>query len=163
MVDKAKDLIPDFLKDGAKNVMEPLGKLEKAIDKAREKVSKNVEKVDAREEIKKVFDDLQGRVRTARNEAEKVFNTGLTKTFGALNLPTKKEVSDIRNQLAALAKTVDQLKKKTTIKKAAKPKKAAKKAPVKKAAKKTVKKAAKKPVKKTAKKAIKKTAKKGKK
>ena len=144
MVDKAKDLIPEFLKDGVKNVREPLNKAEKAIEKARDRLTENWEKLDPKD-VKRVYDDLLKRVRSARNELEGMVNTGLEKTFSALNLPSRDEVDGIKADLAKISKTVNQLTKSAPAKKAAKKapaKKVAKKAAPKKAAsKKAVKKA----------------------
>lgn len=138
MVDKAKDLIPDFLKEGVKNVREPLNKAEKAIVKARDRLSENWEKLDPKD-VKKVYDDLLKRVRTARGEFEGMVSTGVEKTFGALNLPSRDEVDGIKAELAKISRAVKALTKKAPAKKAAKKapaKKVAKKAPAKKIVKK---------------------------
>jgi len=143
MVDKAKDYIPDFIKERSKKVMDQMGKVEDSLEKARDRMNKNVDKIDTKE-VKKVYDDVLKRVRTARGEMEKAFNTGMDKTLAALNLPSKAEVDKIKKDLAKLNKAVNELKKK----------------PAKKAAKKTAKKTTKKKAKKAPKKAAKKTAKK---
>jgi len=126
MVEKAKKFIPDFVKDGYKKAVEPLGKAEKAIENARENLMKNFEKLDTAE-LKKVFDDLLAKVRTARGEVEQAVSTGLTKTWHALNVPTQREVNVIKADVAHLSREVRALKGPS--KKAAKkaPKKAAKK------------------------------------
>jgi len=131
MVDKAKDLIPDFLKEGVKNVREPLAKAEKAIEKARDRLMENWEKLDPKD-VKGVYDELLKRVRSARDEFEGMVTTGVEKTFTALNLPSRDEVDGIKTELNKISKTVNELAKGAPTKKAVK--KAPAKTPVKKAA-----------------------------
>ncbi|HPM77898.1 MAG TPA: phasin family protein [bacterium] len=131
MVDKAKDLIPDFLKEGVKNVREPLAKAEKAIEKARDRLMENWEKLDPKD-VKGVYDELLKRVRSARDEFEGMVTTGVEKTFTALNLPSRDEVDGIKTELNKISKTVNELAKGAPAKKAVK--KAPAKTPVKKAA-----------------------------
>jgi len=131
MVDKAKDLIPDFLKEGVKNVREPLAKAEKAIEKARDRLMENCEKLDPKD-VKGVYDELLKRVRSARDEFEGMVTTGVEKTFTALNLPSRDEVDGIKTELNKISKTVNELAKGAPTKKAVK--KAPAKTPVKKAA-----------------------------
>jgi len=131
MVDKAKDLIPDFLKEGVKNVREPLAKAEKAIEKARDRLMENWEKLDPKD-VKGVYDELLKRVRSARDEFEGMVTTCVEKTFTALNLPSRDEVDGIKTELNKISKTVNELAKGAPTKKAVK--KAPAKTPVKKAA-----------------------------
>ncbi len=141
MVDKAKDLIPDFLKDGVKNVREPLAKAEKAIEKARDRLTENWEKLDPKD-VKRVYDELLKRVRSARDEFEGMVTTGVEKTFTALNLPSRDEVEGIKAELTKISKTINELAKGAPAKKAAAKKATAKKAVKKAPAKKPAKKAA---------------------
>lgn len=139
MVDKAKELIPDFI---AKNISAPLSKAEKAIERARTKVMAKAGTLDTAD-IKKTFDEVRRQLQKARAEVENLVNEGMGRTMQALNMPTRDELETIRADVAKLAKDVSALKtpKKPAAKKApakAAPKKAApKKAAAKKTAKKT--------------------------
>ncbi|NLH49920.1 MAG: hypothetical protein GX444_15170 [Myxococcales bacterium] len=125
MVEKAKKMIPDFIKDGLNSVAEPLGKAEKAIEAARDRLVENAGKLDSGE-IKKVFDDLLKKVQKARGEVEGYLTSGMNKTWQALNLPTRDELEVVKADVARLSKDLKALNKPI--------KAAAKKAPAKKAA-----------------------------
>lgn len=125
MVDKAKKMIPGFIKDGLNSVAEPLGKAEKAIEAARDRLVKNAGKLDS-VEVKRVFDDLLKKVQKARGEVEGYLTSGMNKTWQALNLPTRDELEVVKADVARLSKDLKALNKPI--------KAAAKKAPVKKAA-----------------------------
>jgi poly(hydroxyalkanoate) granule-associated protein len=128
MVDRAKKLIPDFIKDQAKNMKEPLGRIEKALENARERLNANVDKIDTTE-VRKYYDELLDWIRTTRTEIEHFFSTRLEKTLSTLRLPSRDEVESLKKQVASLSKTVSAMKK------TASPKKAPKKMPAKKAKK----------------------------
>jgi polyhydroxyalkanoate synthesis regulator phasin len=119
MVDKAKQMIPDFIKDGLKNVRKPLGRVENAIETARDRVVKNVERLD-RAEVKRVFDDLGVKIRKARGEVENFFADGATKTLSALNVPTRDEVDVIKADLVKLSRDLRSVQASITGKKPAK-------------------------------------------
>jgi polyhydroxyalkanoate synthesis regulator phasin len=109
MVDKAREFIPESLKDALKNVIEPLGKAEKAIETAGQNLIKRAEKYDA-DEMRRIFDDLLAKVRSARGEVEDAFSTGLNKTLQALNMPNRPEIDKIKKDLSKLAKDISALK-----------------------------------------------------
>ncbi len=126
MVDKAKELIPSFIMDGVKSISEPLGKAEKAIEKAREKlIARAGKKIDTKD-VKKVFEDVKKQIQKARGEAENLVSDSFGRTMQVLNLPTRDEVDAIKADIAKLSKDLNSLKKPAAPKKAA-PKKAAKK------------------------------------
>lgn len=109
MVDKAREFIPDFVKEASKNVMDQLGKAEKALENAGDTLLKRAEKYDA-DEVRRIFDDVLARVRTARGEVERAFSAGVSKTLQALNVPSRGEVEKIKKDLAKLAKDIQSLK-----------------------------------------------------
>jgi len=123
MVDQAKKMA-DFIKDRAKMVIEPLSKAEKAIETAGKKVTYNVEKLDAKE-VKRMLDELKGRVTTARGEVEKFFNTGLEKTITKLNLATRDEIKALKTDVSKLTKDLKTLQARVVPVKKAAPKKTA--------------------------------------
>jgi polyhydroxyalkanoate synthesis regulator phasin len=119
MAERSREFIPDFVKDGWKRAVEPLGKIDEAIEAARDAVAKNVERIDGAQ-LRSVFDDLLGKVRTARVEAEERLAAGMTRTLHAINVPTRKEFEVIKKDLAKLAKDVKSIKGPAPAKKAAK-------------------------------------------
>jgi len=125
MVDKAKNYIPDFLKEGAKNVKEPLERIEKALEKAREKLSENVDKIDTAE-FKKLYDEMISWIRATRIDVEEYVKVNLEKTIAKFQFPSRKEVDALKKQVASLTKALAAAKAPA---KKASPKKAPKKAP----------------------------------
>ncbi len=122
MVDKAKNFFPNFLKEKAGNMKEPLARLEKAIEKARARLEENVEKIDAGE-LRKLYDELLDWIRTSRGEVEHFFGDRLEKALAALKLPSREEVEELKKQVASLSKIVsglDQAKSAPMAKKAVK-------------------------------------------
>ncbi len=109
MVDKARDFIPDSVKDAFKKAMEPLGKAEKAIETAGENLIKRAEKYDA-DEMRRIFDDLLVKYRSARTDVENALSSGLNKTLQTLNVPTRDELDVIRHDVARLSKDLRSLK-----------------------------------------------------
>jgi len=138
MVEKAKELIPDFIRDRVKNISEPLAKAENAIERARVKVAEKAGALDTTD-VKKVFDEVRRQLQKARTEVETLVNEGMGRTLQALNLPSRDEVDVIKADVAKLSKDVKSLAggaKPAAPKKAAPKKAAPKKAAPKKAAKK---------------------------
>ena len=104
-----KIAMPDFLKDTLQAAREPLAKVEARVKETYDKV-KNGGTVN-QAELKKTFDEMLKWVRDASNGLEKAVNDGVTKTLGALNLPTKDDLMSLEKKVDKLAKDLNALKK----------------------------------------------------